>query len=66
MKVRVTILTENDKPVSALGDNPEEKAKRAWELMIALFNTAGEDRVTLEKVEIVDQPQYLFYEGGSK
>ena len=54
MKVRVTILTENDKPVSALGDNPEEKAKRAWELILALLNAAGEDRATLEKVEIVD------------
>ena len=29
MKVRVTIITENDKPVSMLGENPEIAIKRA-------------------------------------
>lgn len=54
MKVRVTIMTENDKPISVLGENPEEKAKRCWELMLALLNTQSEDRATLERVEIVE------------
>lgn len=54
MKVRVTIMTENDKPVSVLGENPEEKIKRGWELVLALLNTRSEDKATLEKVEIVE------------
>lgn len=54
MKVRVTIMTENDKPISVLGENPEEKAKRGWELVLALLNTQSEDKATLESVEIVE------------
>lgn len=55
MKVRVTLMTENSKPISALGDNPEEKAKRAWEFMCALLNSMStEDKATLEKVEILE------------
>ena len=57
MKVRVTLLTENDKPVSALGDNPEEKVKKAWESIIAmimLLDGKGRDKATVEKVEVSD------------
>lgn len=54
MKVRVTIMTENDKPISVLGENPEEKIKRGWELVLALLNAQSEDRATLENVEIVE------------
>lgn len=54
MKVRVTIMTENDKPISNLGDSPEETAKRGWELLLALLNTQSDDKATLEKVEIVE------------
>jgi len=54
MKVRVTIMTENDKPVSVLGENAEEKVKRAWELAITLINSLSEDRAIVEKVEVVE------------
>lgn len=54
MKVRVTIMTENDKPVSVLGENPEEKVKRGWELVLALLNTQSEDKVMLESAEIIE------------
>lgn len=54
MKVRVTIMTENDKPVSVLGENSEEAARKAWELVLALLNAQSEDRATLERVEIVE------------
>ena len=54
MKVRVTIITENDKPVSILGENPEEKLKGAWEWLLAMLNTLGDDKATLEKVEVVE------------
>ncbi len=55
MKIRVTLMTENDKPVSDLGDNSEEAAKRAWEFICALLNTRNQkERATVEKVEIVE------------
>lgn len=54
MKVRVTLMTENDKPVSALGKNPEEKLKRGWELVCAMLNTMSDDGATLENIEIVE------------
>lgn len=54
MKVRVTIMTENDKPISVLGENPEEKIKRGWELVFALLNAQSEDKAMLENVEIVE------------
>lgn len=54
MKVRVTLMTENDKPVSDLGEDPEEKIKRAWEFVVALLNIRSEDSATLENIEIVE------------
>ena len=62
MKVRLTILTENDKPLEALkafGDDPEEKIKKAWEfafLMITL-SSGTKDKIEVEKVEIVKEEQ---------
>ena len=53
MKIRVVLMTENNMPVSALGDNPEEIARRGWETFCALQNMKSEDRVTLEKIEII-------------
>lgn len=58
MKVRVTLMTENDCPVSNIGPNAEEKARRAWEALCAMINLAGgpnKDKVTLESVEIVSE-----------
>ena len=54
MKVRVTLMTENDKPVSVLGENSEEKVKIGWELVCTMLNTMSVDSVTLENVEIVE------------
>lgn len=61
MKVRVTLLTENNSPVEALGENPENRIKGAWELMLTMFMCYGKsmgvddngDKVTVEKVEVV-------------
>lgn len=58
MKLRVTLMTENDLPVSVLGPNPEEKARKAWEIMCALLNEIGganNDHVTLESVEFLEE-----------
>ena len=58
MKTRITILAENDRPLSAIGDNPEEKVKKAWEWMIQTLIVFGEnpnnDRYAIEKVEVSD------------
>lgn len=54
MKVRVTLMTENDKPVSALGDNPEKELRKGWELVCALLNMQSDDKATLENAEIVE------------
>ena len=54
MKVRVTIMTENDKPAAVLGENAEDKIKRAWELVLTMISSLGEDRATVEKVEVID------------
>ena len=62
MKVRVTIMTENNVPVSALGENPKAmlpKIEEAWRLLLAMINLSGEcpneDKATLESVEIVEE-----------
>ena len=55
MKIRLTIMTENDKPVENLGDNPEEKIKKAWDvllLMIAMMSENNENAY-VEQVEVV-------------
>lgn len=55
MKVRVTLLTENNTPISVLGENPEEKLRKAWEAFAAMVNCAGEDRCTVESVAFVNE-----------
>lgn len=53
MKVRVILMTENDMPVSALGECPEKELRKGWELVCALLNAQSDDKATLEEVEIV-------------
>ena len=56
MKVRVTLMTENDSPIEELGENPQEKIEEAWkmccDILTKLCNNG--DTATLEKIEIVD------------
>lgn len=55
MKIRVTLLTENNKPVSVLGENPEAKIKQAWDLALTLIATLNPgDKAFVEKVEVVE------------
>lgn len=56
MKTRVTIVAENDTPVSVLGDNPNEKVKAAWEIMLNLIASQGGETVKVEKAEVWDEP----------
>lgn len=57
MKVRLTIMTENDKPLK--DGITEEKIKNAWQLIFDLLNlTTSSDpseKATVEKAEIVSE-----------
>lgn len=58
MKVRVTLITENDKPVSMLGENPEVAIKRAWDLVLAMLSLESKDpsdKAFVESVEIIGE-----------
>lgn len=54
MKVRVTILTENDKPRKP--GHTEETVAKAWQFSLDLFTAAseGKEKATVEKVEFVE------------
>lgn len=54
MKVRVTILTENDKPRKP--GHTEEAVAKAWQFILDLFTAASEEneKATVEKVEFVE------------
>lgn len=54
MRVRITLMTENDKPISVLGKNQKKELKKGQELFLALLNAQNDDRATLENVEIVE------------
>ncbi len=58
MKIRVTLLTENDEPISVLGENPEEKIRKAYEFILALgmLKSPG-DSAVIEKIEIVEEEE---------
>ena len=55
MKIRLTIMTENDKPVENLGDNPEEKIKKAWDVLLTMITLMSEnnENAYVERVEVV-------------
>ena len=57
MKVRVTVMTENNVPVSELGENPERKIRKAWDAIIAFINLMSEDRIYVENTELVEAKQ---------
>lgn len=54
MKVRLTILTENDKPRRP--EHTEELVAEAWQFILDLFNAASDtgDKAKVEKVEFVE------------
>ena len=55
MVTRVTIIAENDAPMSKLGDNPNEKVKAAWEIMLNLVALQSGESVRVEKAEVWDK-----------
>ena len=57
MKTRITIVAENDTPMSVLGDNPNEKVKAVWEIILNLIALQSGETVNVEKVEVWDELQ---------
>ena len=55
MKVRVTILTENDKPRKP--GHSEETVAMVWQFALDLLNAASgaNEKATVEKVEFVEE-----------
>lgn len=55
MKVRITLMTENNVPLEELGDNPEDKIKLAWEIYLQCVSAGAEneDKAYVESVEVL-------------
>ena len=56
MKVRVTLMTENDKHSNATKEEIENVAKKSWELLCMMFNNTVNqaETITVEKCELVE------------
>ncbi len=54
MKTRIVLYGENDVPLSTLGENPQEKAKKAWDAVIAVLSLHTTDIMRVESVEVWD------------
>lgn len=54
MKIRVTILAENDKPRRP--ENTEEQVAMVWQFLLDLLNATagGDEKATVEKAEFVE------------
>jgi hypothetical protein len=58
MKVRITVLTENDKPLPPVEKRPtEEQIKKTWQVIFDMMSLLGKDRATVEKAVIVEEVQ---------
>lgn len=57
MKVRITVLTENDKPLPPIEERPPvEKIVKAWQFIFDGLAIMSEDKAIVEKVEYVEEP----------
>ena len=58
MKVRVTLMTENDKhmPETLTDEQVHNEALRGWEIVTKLLSTLSDDeKCTVESVEVVER-----------
>lgn len=53
MKIRLTIMTENDKHVDVSKEELEQKTKAAWKLFLDAISN-GDEQAILEKCEVVE------------
>lgn len=57
MKVRITVLTENYKPLPPVGGRPtEEQIVKAWQVIFDMMTIMGksDERATVESAEYVE------------
>lgn len=60
MKVRITVLTENDKPLPPIEKRPtEEQIVKAWQFIFNMMTRNGEpnEKATVESAEYVKETQ---------
>lgn len=57
MRVRVTLMTGNDVPVSELGENPEQKIREVWDATMAFLDLMSEDSIYVENIELVESDE---------
>lgn len=57
MKIRVTLMTENDIVPSQSKEETERIAKKGWEAFCALLNTqmGAHERCVVENIELVEE-----------
>ena len=56
MKIKLTIIGENDVPISNLGDNPKDKIRNAYMALFNMLNstTPKNEKMILEDIEIIE------------
>lgn len=55
MKVRITVLTENGKPLPPVGERAaEEQIVKVWQAVFDMLAVGGEDKAVVEKAEYVE------------
>lgn len=56
MKLRITLVTENDKHLNVTKEEIEDAAKKSWELLCMMFNNTYDqtEKVTVEKCKLVE------------
>ena len=60
MKVRITVLTENDKPLPPVENRPtEEQIVKAWQVIFDMMRILGkpDERATVESAEFIEEVQ---------
>lgn len=58
MKVRITMLTENDKPLPPVEERPsEELIVKAWQVILDMMTIMGDpnEKATVESVEFIEE-----------
>lgn len=53
MKIRVTLMTENDKHLNLSKEEIEKHAMDGWNVVCKLYSNSNE-KVTIEKCEVVE------------
>lgn len=59
MKIRLTIMTENDN--ARPPELTEEKVKRAWQVVLDAMCLLSDDKCTVEKAEFVEESRERWY-----